>query len=93
MNVFAALLHMLNFCTPALGVALILTGLSRTFWRKPLRSIPYLHQVILTSAVGVLVLALGLLLEERDGRVGIYIVMLIGQALILWWPIFRNPTP
>jgi hypothetical protein len=93
MHFFAVMLHMLNFCTPALGVALILTGLSRTFWRKPLRSTPWLRQVISTSTVGVLALALGFFWGARDGRVGTYTVMLISQTLVLWWPIFRNPTP
>jgi hypothetical protein len=76
---------------PALGVALILTSLSHVFWPQPSRFKSWWRQVIATSLVGVSVLTLGLLWEERDGRVSTYSAMLISQTCMLWWQLLRNP--
>jgi uncharacterized membrane protein YdcZ (DUF606 family) len=93
MSFFAALLHLLNFYAPALGVALILSTLAKQLWHQPLQATPWWRLVIPSSAVGVLVLTLGLLWAQRDGRVSTYACMLIGQSFGLSWQMLRNSKP
>ena len=37
------------------------------------------------SSAGMLALLLGLVVLERDGRMGTYVLMVVSVALALWW--------
>lgn len=82
--------HLLNFVAPALflGLLLALGG----WWlqpHQPRRAAPVLRlswpkQAAINSAVGCVVLLLGLLHGERDGKILTYTALVLGCASSQW---------
>jgi len=77
--------HLLNFLAPALGVALLLTAISRFFKRKGPYSSAFWSQVAINFAVGSVVLAGALVLLGRDGKMLTYLVLVLAMATSQWW--------
>ena len=81
--------HLVNFVAPALGVAALASALAKLIWRKALRTTRWWLLFYPAAAGGVLSLALGLLLWERDGRMATYALLVFAVALSLWWRLMR----
>ena len=78
------LIHLLNFLAPALCLGFGVASLGR-FWVKnkgqPLR---FITQAAINSAVGVLVLLVGLWFFGRDGKMATYAALVTLVALSQW---------
>jgi len=85
-----ALIHLLNFFLPAVGMALIVPTLVRLVWFKALRGVSWglmARRVALANA-GILVL--GLVLVGRDGAMRTYAALVIASAVVVWWTAFKG---
>jgi len=84
MNPLALLNHTLNFLAPAICLALLLPLVARLFWRKLPQGKPLKTQITVLFAVGVLVLAVGLVLFGRDGKMFTYLGLVLAMATGQW---------
>jgi hypothetical protein len=87
-----ALLHLLNFLAPAVGVGLLASLLAKGLWRKQLRAASLKSLVVWTAVVGMGVLAAGLVVFGRDGRMTTYGLLVLSTTLVLWWKGFVRPS-
>ena len=81
--------HLLNLVAPAALMALLLVGFSRLFsgfLRSKKGFAPtWWVQVAINFVVGVGVLAIGLVLLGRDGKMLTYVVLVLAIACSQWW--------
>jgi hypothetical protein len=82
--------HLANFFLPALGMGLLAPVLAKLLWRRTLRQRAYGRLAVWTGAAAVAALLAGVLVLERDGRMGTYAVMTLAGALALWWAAFGS---
>jgi hypothetical protein len=85
-NLFAN--HLLNFVAPAAVVAALLVLLSRLFFgffktKSPLAQSWY-AQVAIIFIAGCVILAAGLVVLGRDGKMVTYAVLVLGAAVCQW---------
>jgi hypothetical protein len=80
-----ALLHLLNFFAPALGVALGAALIAKLLWRRDLAGATWLGLWAWGSAGGALALVGGLVIFGRDGKMATYGALVAATALALWW--------
>ena len=85
MSLQDALIHLVNFFLPALGMALLLPALARLVWWRALKSAGYGRQVKWAAAANGLVLVTGLVFWGRDGAMGTYAALVLASALTVWW--------
>jgi hypothetical protein len=90
MSLIDALIHLVNFVLPALGMALILPSLVRLLWFKRLRSVGWALMVKRVALMGVVVLLAGLVLLGRDGAMLTYAALVLSSALVIWWTAFKG---
>ena len=88
MTAYLLLNHLLNFMAPALLVALLLATLSRLFSgffgsKRALVQVLW-AQLAINFIVGVVVLAAGLVLFGRDGKMLTYVALVIAMAVSQW---------
>jgi hypothetical protein len=83
--------HLFNFMAPAAMLAVLLVGLSRLFFSIFKSKRPFSHtwwaEIAINFVVGVLVLAAGLVLLGRDGRMLTYVALVLAMALSQGWHI------
>ncbi|AWI52486.1 hypothetical protein DEH84_02890 [Aquabacterium olei] len=79
-----ALIHLVNFFLPALGMALLAPTLARLAFWKTLRG-QWWTQARGVALVGAGVLLAGLLLTGRDGAMVTYGGLVLSSALVIWW--------
>ena len=91
MTVFGALNHLLNLFLPALGVAALSASLSKLLWRRELAAVPWRRLAAGAALANAVVLLAGLVFFQRDGRMATYGLMLLANALTLWWLGFARP--
>ncbi len=84
MGLLDGLNHLLNFVAPALFVALLLTGGGRIFLKKTAVASSWRTQFAINFVVGCLVLAAGLVLLGRDGRMLTYVALVVACATSQW---------
>ncbi len=79
------LFHLLNFLAPALVVAVLLAVASLFSMKK--RHVPSVigSQLAINFIVGAVVLAGGLVLLGRDGKMSTYLVLVLAMATSQWW--------
>lgn len=89
MGILGGLLHLANFAAPALGVAAVLTVLS---WglRRGARFSPVAWQqarrlFAWASLGGLLVLAAGLVVFGRDGKMATYAALVLVMGTLAFW--------
>ena len=82
--------HLANFFAPALGLGLLAPALAKLLWRHTLRQRAYWRLAAWTGAAAAAALLVGVLVLERDGRMGTYVVMTVATALALWWAAFGS---
>ncbi len=80
-----ALLHLINFLLPAVCVAAFAAGVAKLLWRRELAGVSWRRLFGPAAALGALALAVGLVVQGRDGRIGSYALLVLGCALGLWW--------
>ncbi len=84
MGVMDALLHLLGFCAPAAGVALLVSWLGRfSKQNRPLAPV-FIHKFAINFVVCLTVLLIGLILTGRDGKMHTYLVMVIASGTVQW---------
>lgn len=84
MDFLLPLWHLLNFIAPALGVAALLGA---ALWlQAPARGVQAAWQsTVWLAASGVLVLAAGLALFGRDGKMATYAALVLVMGSVAWW--------
>ena len=85
MSLLDALIHMVNFFLPALGMALLLPALARLVWWRALKPAGFARQVTWVAAVNALVLMAGLIVLGRDGAMATYAALVLASSLTVWW--------
>ena len=81
--------HLLNFLAPAALMAVLLGVFSRLFSGFFGSKKPFSHswraQLAINFVVGAGVLAAGLVLLGRDGKMLTYLALVLAMATIQWW--------
>lgn len=80
MGVLALINHGINFFAPALWLAVLLPLVSRNLMKKKAVSLAPSVQAALLFGVGCIVLALGLALFGRDGKMLTYLALVLTVA-------------
>ena len=86
-----ALFHLLNFLAPAWVTAAVGAMAVKLMWRQALRGVPAKRLAWRCALAGSVVLAAGLALTGRDGKMATYAAMVGVQALVALWMAF-GPT-
>lgn len=84
MGPLAVINHLFNFVAPAAAVALMLVLCGRFFGARASSSVSVLRQWVVVFGVGVLVLAAGLALWGRDGKMLTYAALVVAMASCQW---------
>ena len=88
MNLWNALIHLLNFAAPALALALSLPLLARFMDRfsevNRAKNLGWLAQVAINLIAGLTVLTAGLWLFGRDGKMATYAALVLVLASTQW---------
>lgn len=88
MNLWNALIHLLNFAAPALALALTLPFLARLLDRfsgvNRVISSGWIAQVAINFVAGLAVLAGGLWFFGRDGKMATYAALVLVLASMQW---------
>jgi len=84
MDPLAAVNHLLNFAAPALALAVLLGLLARLGGRKGGQAMGWWAQTAIVFIVGCAVLAGGLVLLGRDGRMVTYGALAVACATCQW---------
>jgi hypothetical protein len=90
MGLIDALIHILNFFMPALGLALLVPTLVRVFWFRKLRGVSWALMAQRVAMSGCAVLVLGLVALGRDGAMLTYVALVPASALAVWWTAFKG---
>jgi len=77
--------HLLNFFAPAVGVALIASGLAKLLWRRELGGVAWRWLALWAATGAALALLAGLVVFGRDGRMATYALLVAVVAVTLWW--------
>ena len=84
MGPVAALTHLLNFVAPALSLALLFTLAAQFFMKKRPSTLTLHTQLAINIIASVVVMALGLWLTGRDGKMVSYAAMAVACATSQW---------
>ena len=76
--------HLLNFAAPAAAVALLLAFMGRFFGSKTPVALSVLARTAIIFGIGVVVLAVGLVLWGRDGKMLSYAALVVVSATCQW---------
>jgi hypothetical protein len=90
MNPLDLFWHLANFFLPALGLGLLAPVLAKLLWRRTLRQRAYWRLAAWSGTAAAAALLAGVLVLERDGRMGTYAAMTLASALALWWAAFGS---
>jgi hypothetical protein len=90
MGLIDALIHILNFFMPALGLALLVPTLVRVFWFRKLRGVSWALMAKRVALGGSAVLLAGLVALGRDGAMLTYVALVLASALAVWWTAFKG---
>ena len=84
MHALTFLNHVLNFLAPAAFLALLLALAARLLWRKSTPLLNLWEQVLLNVVLGAVILAAGLAVTGRDGRLATYALLVLGLSTSQW---------
>lgn len=85
MDVWGGLIHIVNFFGPAVGLALLVPTVSRLFWWRELKSVPWQAQCKRVGLICAGVSLLGYVLLGRDGAMWTYMALVLASATTVWW--------
>lgn len=74
-----------NFFAPALGVGLIAPLLAKLLWRRQLAAVRWVPLMGLAIATSVVVLVVGLVVFDHDGKMATYFAMTAATAVVMAW--------
>ena len=78
------ILHLINFCAPALAVGFVLAVVSPWIMGKSSSALGFIARVAINCVAGVLALALGLWFFGNDGKMASYAAMVLAGASGAW---------
>ncbi|MBU2288971.1 MAG: hypothetical protein KKC85_21415, partial [Gammaproteobacteria bacterium] len=76
--------HILNFVAPALGVGFVCALLARLSMPKSSKKRAWWSQGAINFAVGIVVMALGLVVFGRDGMIATYAALVLACGTSQW---------
>ena len=79
------ILHLLNFAAPAFFMALLLALMARGMFGKAASVQGFWAQAGLNFVVGVAVLAVGLWVTGRDGKMATYVALVVVCGSVQWF--------
>jgi hypothetical protein len=85
MGVVDFAVHLLNFASPALVVALLVTFLARFIFGNQAAASVWYTRVAINFVVSLVALLAGLWYFGRDGTIASYTAMVLGCATSQWW--------
>jgi len=85
MDALDAFWHLVNLFLPAVALAALSAGLAKLLWRRELAAVRWQRLALGAAAAGALVTVGGLVLGGRDGRMATYALLVLANALALWW--------
>ena len=85
MGLFALLNHLLNFVLPALWLASLLLITHRVRARRRDVTLRWQREWLWLFGCGVLILLLGLLLQQHDGAMLTYVALALGMGGMQQW--------
>jgi Co/Zn/Cd efflux system component len=89
MSFFDLLNHLVNFVLPAIALGVMVPLFTRLIWRKTPMKRPLKSQMLITSAAGLVVLMVGLVVFSTDGKMATYGALIAVAALCQWWYLAR----
>jgi Co/Zn/Cd efflux system component len=89
MSFFDLLNHLVNFALPAIALGVMVPLFTRLIWRKTPMKRPLRSQMLITSAAGLVVLMVGLVVFSTDGKMATYGALIAVAALCQWWYLAR----
>jgi Co/Zn/Cd efflux system component len=89
MSFFDLLNHLVNFALPAIALGVMVPLFTRLIWRKTPMKRPLRSQMLITSAAGLVVLMVGLVVFSTDGKMATYGALIAVAALCQWWYLER----
>lgn len=90
MNPVDAFWHFANFFAPALCTGFLAAAGAKLLWRRELSGIGWGRLGASASGAMAVVLVLGLVIFEHDGKMATYSAMVAACAAALWWVGFRR---
>jgi hypothetical protein len=84
MGLLDQILHLINFCAPALAVGTVLAIVGPWLMKKSPVALGLPAQAAINCVAGVLALGLGLWLFGNDGKMASYAAMLVATACSQW---------
>lgn len=85
MGPWDALIHLVNFFLPALGVGWIAALLCKLLWSARLRGVGLLRLAGRAAGAGGVALVGGLVLFGHDGKMATYAALVLAAAVALLW--------
>lgn len=85
LDLLGGLWHLLNFFSPAVGIGLIASLLTKLLWPVALKGVAWSRLAMWSMAYAALASIGGLLMFGRDGKMATYATMVVACALSLWW--------
>jgi hypothetical protein len=76
--------HLVDFVLPAALVGALSAAFCKGLWRRALARVPWFTLAWQSSAAGLAVLVLGLVLTGHDGKMGTYAALVVACALVPW---------
>ena len=78
------IIHLINFCAPALAVGVVLALVGPWLMKKSPVALGLLTQAAINCVAGVLALGLGLWFFGNDGKMASYAAMVVAVATVQW---------
>ena len=78
------IIHLINFCAPALAVGVVLALVGPWLMKKSPVALGLLAQAAINCVAGVLALGLGLWFFGNDGKMASYAAMVVAVATVQW---------
>jgi hypothetical protein len=85
MGVLDALLHAINFMSPAVFVAMFVAFAGRFFKQNKALAGGFIARAAINFVVCLAVLIIGLILTGRDGKMNTYLAMVLASATVQWF--------
>jgi hypothetical protein len=85
MDFLESLNHLANLFLLPLMLAAFVSGGAKVLWRRELQAQPWVVLFAAAAAAGCAIALVGLGLSGHDGRMGTYLALVIGIAVVVWW--------
>jgi hypothetical protein len=84
MGLLDQLLHLINFCAPALAVGVVLALVGAMLMKKGPLALEFIARTAINCVAGVLALGLGLWFFGNDGKMASYAAMVLAIGTSQW---------